>query len=106
MARKADKHPKDFEITKESGLTIRSEPFLDLAEGSSLIKCVMENSDYGHGRKVTLEFERHNAEVVMKPYRNYIEFLRNQPAREVIDNLRHLADSLEEACVKALKKPD
>lgn len=103
MAREADKHPKDFKITNESGLQIRTESFLEIEPQAQLIKCVMESAEYGHGRKLTLEFERHDGEVMKEPYRNCIEFLRLQPAREVIDNLRHLADRLEEACVKALQ---
>ncbi len=106
MAKEADKHPKDFVITKESGIKIIEQSFFDgtIPAEARMTGCVMENAEYGESRRLTLTFERHTESEVLEPARDFIEFSRMQTAKHTIGKLRGLADRLEESCVKALSK--
>lgn len=107
MAREADKHPKDFEITKETGITIKQEAFFPedaIPAESRLLAAVLENEDYGNSKKLTLEFERHTSESALLPYRDFISFYRRMEVKEVVSNLRRMADNLERHCVDELQK--
>lgn len=98
------KKPKDFKITGETGITIKEEPLFDMPAESRMTACVLETHDYGNEKRLTLEFERHNSESVFDKHRDMIGFYRMQEVKEIIENLRNLANRLQTACVDEIKE--
>jgi hypothetical protein len=96
--------PKDFEITKESGITIKEESFFpegDMPAMSNLKDVHLESREYGNSKYLTLEFERRNSSGKLPKARIGGEFLYKDTAQEVSAKLISMITEIHRLCIEA-----
>lgn len=95
------KKSKDFEITKESGITIKEEPFFPEAEMPAISKLKevhLESKDWGNCQRLTLEFKRQN----LSNARLFADFYRHETAQEVSAKLILMISEIHRQCIEKI----
>lgn len=100
------KKPEDFKITGEKGINIIEEDFFGpetaIPSESRLVQVALESNDYGHEKRLSLTFERHNSKGVLPVYRDTISFQRMEEVRTIITKLKEMTGRLETFCIDHL----